>query len=143
MNLKICAAIPMLALAILPFAPKASAQVKDGCTLVTAADVEAVLGEPVRAPQRESHNSYPRVRTNSPGLRFSSPVLRTMFRKSIWDHFSVRASLSLSAPFRTSCNAKLISDSMFHIRGPDFRTSANPNKYHFRRHDKAGNDREW
>lgn len=57
MNLKM-SAIPLLALAILPFAPKASAaQAKDACTLVTAANVEAVLGEPVKPPQRESHNS--------------------------------------------------------------------------------------
>jgi hypothetical protein len=55
-RLKICAAF-VLALATLSYVPKASAQAKDACTLVVPADIEAVLGEPVRPPMKESHAS--------------------------------------------------------------------------------------
>jgi hypothetical protein len=56
-RLKIYAVVILLARATLSCAPMASGQVKDTCSVVAATDAEAVLGEPVMPPQKESHNS--------------------------------------------------------------------------------------
>ncbi len=57
LKIPVLAVICLLALATQSFIPKASAEVKNTCSLVTAQDVEAVLGEPVRRPQSESRST--------------------------------------------------------------------------------------
>lgn len=47
----------LLVLGAQSFVPKAAAEVKSACSLVTAEDVEAFIGEPASRPQRESYYS--------------------------------------------------------------------------------------